>query len=227
MKSDRASQKPPRSRRAAKAARQGSPPVAAIMKYMPLVHQVVFRFLRRLPPNVLRDDLVAAGTFGLIDALRKSGKTLGPTFDWYARIRIRGAIFDELRSQDWLTRRARNRVTATIANLAPGEIAPPRSAVIGFDDLPIEVRTRNFIDGVGLNPQEAAEETFARDALARAIAVLPEREMRIVRMHYFQGIPFKAIAAALSVSEPRISQLHARAMTLLKGIITKRNNAAA
>src|ERR1700733_544925 len=66
--------------------------------YMPLVHQVVGRVLRKLPPNVLRDDLVAAGAFGLIDALRKSVDR-GPAFDWYARIRIRGAVVDELRSQ--------------------------------------------------------------------------------------------------------------------------------
>jgi len=78
--------------------------------YMPLVHQVVCRVLRKLPPNVLRDDLVAAGAFGLIDALRKSPER-GPAFDWYARIRIRGAVVDELRSQDWLTRRARTRAT--------------------------------------------------------------------------------------------------------------------
>jgi len=69
--------------------------------YMYLVHQVVARVLRKLPPNVLRDDLMAAGTFGLVDALRRSADH-GPTFDWYARIRIRGAVVDELRAQDGL-----------------------------------------------------------------------------------------------------------------------------
>src|SRR5215467_8820453 len=82
--------------------------------YMPLVHQVVGRVLRKLPPNVLRDDLVAAGSFGLIDALRKSVDR-GPAFEWYARIRIRGAVVDELRAQDWLTRRARTRLAKTRA----------------------------------------------------------------------------------------------------------------
>src|SRR5258708_36029713 len=84
--------------------------------YMPLVHQVVGRVLRKLPPNVLRDDLVAAGSFGLIDALRKSVDR-GPAFDWYARIRIRGAVVDELRSQDWLTRRGRTRATKAQAQV--------------------------------------------------------------------------------------------------------------
>src|SRR4029077_438550 len=98
--------------------------------YMPLVHQVVGRVLRKLPPNVLRDDLVAAGSYGLIDALRKSPDR-GPAFEWYARIRIRGAVVDELRSQDWLTRRARTRIARSQADgKATG------AAVVGFDDLP-------------------------------------------------------------------------------------------
>src|SRR5258708_24834796 len=77
--------------------------------YMPIVRQVVGRLLRKLPPNVLRDDLLAAGTFGLVDALRKSADR-GPAFDWYARIRIPGAVVDELRAQDWLTRPAPTRI---------------------------------------------------------------------------------------------------------------------
>src|SRR5579863_1772729 len=97
--------------------------------YMPLVHQVVARVLRRLPPNVLRDDLVAAGTFGLVDALRKSPERT-TAFDWYARIRIRGAVVDELRAQDWLTRCARTRLSQAQAR---GEGAT--MAVVGFDDL--------------------------------------------------------------------------------------------
>src|SRR5258708_851660 len=83
------------------------------------------RLLRKLPPNVLRDDLLAAGTFGLVDALRKSADR-GPAFDWYARIRIRGAVVDELRAQDWLTRRARTRVARAQAEGAGGSAAAVR-----------------------------------------------------------------------------------------------------
>ena len=77
---------------------------------MPLVHHVVGTMLPRLPPNVLRDDLIAAGTFGSSTrsaARRRSER--GAEFEWYARVRIRGAIIDELRSHDWLSRRARRR----------------------------------------------------------------------------------------------------------------------
>src|SRR5579862_6555208 len=165
--------------------------------YAYLVHQVVARVLRKLPPNVLRDDLVAAGTFGLVDALRKSPDR-GPAFDWYARIRIRGAVVDELRAQDWLTRRARVRVTRAQAEGAGGSVA-----VVGFDDLP-EAQAHAFVDESAATPQDQVEQRLDRMALESAVAQLPEREAQIVGWHYFEGIAFKTIAGRLGVSEPRV-----------------------
>jgi RNA polymerase sigma factor for flagellar operon FliA len=188
--------------------------------YMPLVHQVVGRVLRKLPPNVLRDDLVAAGAFGLIDALRKSVDR-GPAFDWYARIRIRGAVVDELRSQDWLTRRARTRA---VKAQAQGEGCG--ASVVGFDDLP-ESQAQAFVDESVASPQEQVEQRMDRVALERAVSLLPEREANIVAWHYFEGVPFKAIASRLGVSEPRVSQLHARAMGRLRTTLAEHRGAEA
>jgi RNA polymerase sigma factor for flagellar operon FliA len=180
-----------------------------LASYMHLVHQVVGRLLRKLPPNVLRDDLLAAGAFGLVDALRKSAER-GPAFDWYARIRIRGAVVDELRAQDWLTRRARTRIERAQARGELGGVS-----VVGFDDLP-EAQAQSFVDESATTPQEQAERNMDRLALERAVALLPEREGNIVGWHYFDGVPFKTIAVRLGVSEPRISQLHSRAMGRLR-----------
>jgi RNA polymerase sigma factor for flagellar operon FliA len=190
------------------------PTAADVDEYMPLVRQTVARFVRKLPPNVLRDDLMAAGTYGLIDSLRKNGQDRGPTFEWYARIRIRGAILDELRTQDWLTRRARNKVTA-----ASDSSAPARAAVIGFDDLPERGRAISLTDENAQSPLQMCEKSIEKKALAKAMEQLPEREQMIVRLHYFQDVQFKAIAAKLGVSEPRVSQLHARAMGKLKALL--------
>ena len=188
--------------------------------YMPLVHQVVARVLRKLPPNVLRDDLVAAGAFGLIDALRKSVDR-GPAFDWYARIRIRGAVVDELRTQDWLTRRARTRAAKAQAQGIGGG-----ASVVGFDDLP-ESQAQAFVDESMASPQEQVEQRMDRAALERAVGLLPEREANIVAWHYFEGVQFKAIAARLGVSEPRVSQLHARAMGRLRAALAEHRGAEA
>src|SRR5258708_32441844 len=129
--------------------------------YMHLVHQVVGRLLRKLPPNVLRDDLVAAGTFGLVDALRKSSDR-GPAFEWYARIRIRGAVVDELRAQDWLTRRARTRLERAQANGESGGIC-----VVGFDDLP-DAQAQGLVDESAATPHDNVERHMDRLALERA-----------------------------------------------------------
>jgi RNA polymerase sigma factor FliA len=193
------------------ASSNASPPATReeLSQYMPLVYQVVARMLRRLPPNVLRDDLVAAGSYGLIDALRKSPDR-GPAFEWYARIRIRGAVMDELRSQDWLTRRARTRATkAQVEGKSAG------AAVVGFDDLP-EAQAQGIVDESAVTPDAQVEQRMERVALERAVALLPEREGRIVSWHYFEDVPFRVIAARLGVSEPRISQLHSRAMGMLR-----------
>jgi RNA polymerase sigma factor FliA len=191
-----------------------------IAEYMPLVRQVVARFLARLPPNVLRDDLLAAGTYGLIDSLRKNPEARGPAFEWYARVRIRGAVLDELRTQDWLSRRARSRVTA---NAEDG--AAPLSAIVAIEDLS-DSSKNSLCDESTPSPLEAAERGDERRILARAVDKLLERERLIVNLHYFQGVQFKDIAARLGVSEPRISQLHSRAMTKLRGTLADTEAAA-
>nr|MCU0687618.1 sigma-70 family RNA polymerase sigma factor [Polyangiaceae bacterium] len=180
----------------------------AIETYLPLVHQTVRRFLRKLPSNVSRDDLVSAGVFGLMDALRKNGGGEGAAFEWYARIRIRGAIVDSLRQQDWLSRRARWAVVS-------GEGASA-TAVVSFEDMAAGEQATAMVDDRAANPAEQAEANDTRAQLERAVATLPDRERLIVSMHYFEGKLFKDIGAMLGVSEPRISQLHARAMGKLR-----------
>jgi RNA polymerase sigma factor for flagellar operon FliA len=197
-----------------------SPTREELASYMYLVQQVVARVLRKIPPNVLRDDLIAAGTFGLVDALRKSTER-GPAFDWYARIRIRGAVVDELRAQDWLTRRARTRVARAQAQGHSDGVT-----VVGFDDLP-ESQAQGFADESIATPQEQVERRMDRMALERAVAMLPEREANIVAWHYFDAVPFKTIALRLGVSEPRVSQLHARAMGRLRVTLADSCGAAA
>src|SRR5438045_6504814 len=87
-----------------------TPTDQSIRDHMHLVHRIVAQFMRRLPRSVQREDLVAAGTLGLFQALKTSGHTLATCeemFTAYARIRIRGAILDELRRHDWSPRRRR------------------------------------------------------------------------------------------------------------------------
>ncbi len=73
-----------------------------ILTYAPLVKYVAGRVAISLPPNVLQDDLISYGIFGLIDAIEKFEPERNIKFETYAISRIKGAIWDGLRSMDWI-----------------------------------------------------------------------------------------------------------------------------
>jgi len=80
-----------------------------IMDYAPLIRFVAQRISTRLPSNVEVDDLQSAGVIGLMDAIEKYDPSRDNKFKTYAEFRIRGAILDELRSQDWVPRSVRDK----------------------------------------------------------------------------------------------------------------------
>src|SRR5580700_7887563 len=75
-----------------------------VEEYLPLVKTVVGRLAMTLPSHVNSDDLYSAGLVGLLNAMRRFNPQNGSSFETYARVRIRGAIFDELRRLDWVPR---------------------------------------------------------------------------------------------------------------------------
>ncbi len=192
-------------------------------RHLPLVHQVVAPIARRMPANVQRDDLLAAGIFGLVDSLRKNGGDGGPTFEWYARMRIRGAVLDELRAQDWLTRRARDAINAANAAAQQDEKESEGISFVRLDELTI-ADEQEFFAAPEIDPAATYEvkETFLK--LAQALDKLPVRERKVVGMHYFEGVRFKDIGAELGVSEPRVSQLHARALERLRNFCAEKRS---
>jgi RNA polymerase sigma factor FliA len=75
-----------------------------VEQYLPLVKAVVGRLAMTLPAHVNSDDLYSAGLVGLLNAVRRFDVKSGSSFEHYARVRIRGAVFDELRRLDWVPR---------------------------------------------------------------------------------------------------------------------------
>lgn len=80
-----------------------------IRQHMGLVRSQALRLLARLPASIELDDLMQAGLMGLLDAVRRYTEQANAQFETYAITRIRGAMLDELRSQDWLSRSARSK----------------------------------------------------------------------------------------------------------------------
>ena len=91
-----------------------------ILDYAPLIRFVAQRIASRLPSNIDIDDLISAGVIGLMDAIEKYDPSRDNKFKTYAEFRIRGAILDELRSQDWVPRSVRDKakkIEKTFASL--------------------------------------------------------------------------------------------------------------
>jgi RNA polymerase sigma factor for flagellar operon FliA len=80
---------------------------AQLRQYAPLVKRLVHHLLAKLPANVEYDDMYQAGMIGLMDAIGRYEEGQGTQFETYANQRIRGAMLDELRNNDWLPRSVR------------------------------------------------------------------------------------------------------------------------
>lgn len=80
-----------------------------LIKYLPLVKYVVGRMILTLPNSVNYDDLVSAGTMGLLAAIDRFDIKMGVKFETYVVPRIRGSILDELRALDWVPRSVRSK----------------------------------------------------------------------------------------------------------------------
>ena len=79
------------------------------MEHSDLVKYIAFRLISRLPDHIAVEDLISAGVLGLIDAIEKYDSGQGIPFEYYAKIRIKGAMLDEIRSMDWVPRSLRQK----------------------------------------------------------------------------------------------------------------------
>jgi RNA polymerase sigma factor for flagellar operon FliA len=80
-----------------------------IEKYAPMIKHLALRIAMRLPSHIELEDLINSGVIGLMDAIQKFDPEKGVRFETYAEFRIRGAILDELRAQDWVSRSVRQK----------------------------------------------------------------------------------------------------------------------
>lgn len=103
-------------------------PSHSVQQFAPLVHKIAHHMQSRLPASVSVDDLIQAGMLGLLDALGRFEDGQGAQFETYASQRIRGAMLDELRHNDWLPRGVRKTQREIEAGLRRVEQRLGRSA---------------------------------------------------------------------------------------------------
>jgi RNA polymerase sigma factor for flagellar operon FliA len=190
---------------------------SALLEWYPMVERIAHRAAATygLPAGVDTDDLISCGVLGLAEAWERYDPERGVAFEAYAIPRVKGAVIDAIRASDWVPRKARQRARLT------GE---PVVLLVSMDE------NRSTDDGdhnpadriADLHEPEPGMELLAaenRRELVAALNRLPERERMIVTLHYFERVPLQDIARSFGVTESRVSQLHTRALRMLRAAL--------
>lgn len=189
----------------------------ALIAFYPMVERIAHKAAATygLPAGVDADDLVSCGVLGLAEAWERYDPDRGVAFEAFAIPRIKGAVIDAIRAADWVPRKARQRARLT------GE---PVAILVSMDS------ERTTDDGEHSSADrivdEGAEEPGAgllaaensRELMA-AMNRLPDRERTIISLHYFERVALQDIAKSFGVTESRVSQLHTRALRMLRAAL--------
>ena len=210
-----------------------------IEENLPIVGYHVSEVLRRVPAHVDREELASAGAEALVRAARAFDPTLGVPFARYAATRIRGALIDELRSMDWISRGARTRVRAYsdmvdrlsgILGRKPSEeevaealgvgIAEVRTAredaqrrTVSLDEEPLLYQ--NIGSGIA-GPEDQLLASERIHYLNAAVDALPEKLRMVIVALYREDVAVKDLAERMGVTQSRISQLRTQALDMMR-----------
>ncbi len=215
-----------------------------VENYLPLVKIVAARLGVSLPSYVDRDDFISTGFFGLLQAIDRYDPERGVKFETYATVRIRGAMLDALRVQDWIPISVRQKAKQYQSALHSLEDKLGRSATdkeiakelsISEEQLhqllsDIQVATvvplEEFSQSEELNSNstpsfvEDYEKNEAKEMLAAAIDELPEKERLVMSLYYYEELTLREISIIMKLSEARISQLHTKAVFRLRASLS-------
>ena len=223
-----------------------------VMQYAPLVKRIAYHLLAKLPASVQVEDIIQNGMIGLIDAVGRFEEGLGAQFETYAVQRIRGAMLDGLRENDWLPRSLRRdmrRIEGAVSQLeqrygrqpTEGELAKSLDMALGDYQKMLQdargyqlLHIEDFGDGDDddyldrhlpsseADPLAALLDKNMRDVLIRAIQDLPEREKTVMGLYYEEELNLREIGEILGVSESRVCQLHSQAIARLRAKLVKK-----
>jgi RNA polymerase sigma factor for flagellar operon FliA len=158
-----------------------------VNQYLPLVRTVVGRLAKTLPAHAATEDLYSAGLVGLLNAVRRYNHKTGVLFETYARVRIRGAVFDELRRLDWVPRSVHDKarkVEEVMRQLEQKRGQIPTHLEMAsaleiteeeYEDLLTEIRPATFVCLDSVRSAEQEGEATQHEAVADAAQPDPGR----------------------------------------------------
>ena len=216
-----------------------------ILEYAPLVKYIAERMAIRLPPNILKEELISSGIEGLIDALDNFDESRGIKFQTYAAYRIRGSIIDELRKLDWVPKSVRrdmqrieNAMTAVQIRTGrkPEDVVIAEEMGIDLDnyhqmigraqrgglfslDTIVQAESQPAITRLisdAPSPYDEVKKLELKKKLSKVLSSLSEKEQFVISLYYYDELTLKEIAEVMGLTESRISQIHSKALTRLR-----------
>ena len=214
-----------------------------VLRYMEIVKYVAISTRGIYCKYAEIDDNVNEGVLALIKAVESYDIQRGVKFETYASIKIKGAIIDFVRKQDWIPRRVRNfghsldtaynelysklNRHPTNQELADYMGVPKEkllramsdlagAATLSFEELLYEDNFENCESAGSGAADQSLYEKELKEVLTAAINELKPREKQVVSLYYYERLKFGEIAKVLNVSESRVCQIHSKAMLLLK-----------
>ena len=224
-----------------------------ILQLLPMVHMIARRAVTYLKPPLSFDDLVSAGTVGLLKAARDFDASHLAEFTTYAYIRIKGAVLDELRRASLLPSSVNKRIRQALKlsrEIAQQTGSPPNDEELAerlgiptkeLYTLFENARACHFtsIDGGAEEqptlgnvlaaadtsaPESRIEKAEMLDKLTEAMQELDQRRLQIIVLYYHKHLTMKQIAGLLEITESRVSQLHASALVSLSAKLEEYND---
>jgi len=211
-----------------------------ISNYIPFLKSIVNRIYAKLPKTLDIMDLENYAYIGLIDAIKKFDLKRNIKFETYATYRIKGAIIDGVRKQDWLSRSQRSRIKNSCENQFENTLDNcfPNNEVRNYFSnrendkfVMLSIDDDNFyekkISDIS-NPDEYAGDLYSAMTvdfaervqnklfLKKAIGKLTVQERKVIYLYYFKGKNFKEIGQLMHITESRVSQINKKILLTLK-----------
>lgn len=179
---------------------------ALVEQYLPLVASILGRLAMTLPEHVSHDDLYSTGLVGLLQALRNYDPACGSSFETYARVRIRGAMLDELRHMDWVPRSIHEKARKIQDSMmrleqklgrTPTEVQMAENlgvSVSQYSEMLDEVRPATFVCLDSTNSSEEGDtdslyEAIADTSEANPVEQVSQRELKKVIFERLKELP--------------------------------------
>jgi len=216
-----------------------------VLKYAPLVKNIAERMALRLPPNICKEELIGPGVLGLFDAIEKFDSRKEIKFRTYANLRIKGAILDELRKMDWISRSIRrniHRIEDAMRSLQlklgrepdDFEVAEEMgvdidsyhrmtmkaqgAGLLSLDEIMLDGKAPKISRQVSDTPSPFDELKIkeSKKIISEALSKLSKKEQLVMSLYYYDELTLKEIAKVLNLTESRIPQIHSKVIIKLR-----------